>query len=809
MIAYMCSNLLQIPCNPFWPQRRYPHEGKPSRAGDVASCACPRKSKACCRVTVSCAGGVKSSFLGCTGYGEASAEPEEACAWDPACVVCADMLTSHETGRQWATRSGGEGTGRSQARDALDRDDTVGAQEMVRAEYVMIVTACNEVLLVEARGEERDGAEVRRKTWLLAQGHAREDAAPGWGSRDGGIRQEESRGGTSRKRVDQMEHAQQSRGGLASFPGPADPAETYEWRMPSVHGMPNDEDKGADARNAPVHDDHVRDARVVDVPAFNAVAAHPSMPNLFATGGVDGTVRVWDCCSGAMVAMARMDSDAEHGGAPSALAQKQRRNGAADAAEKSASSGACPSGAYPSGAYPVAAVAWSGREGVEHHVAVGLRNGQIRIVAFTQGRRLLRVLQTLCPPAPPPRHPPLDQKTLMPTRTDQHSAGDPPHSSRPHPIQPRGATRFGQVDAVVCLQYRRDGSLLAAGTSTGRVYVWSLAGSKEYVLAAHARCQAPRPRSDLTDTVPAVSGVSSGPADDRIAEMGARGGSNILSLDWAAYARSGLDARFLRAATCSNHVEVWLVREAPDAGPAGGGPVVLEGVAGSAWTQKLGDVIWETWTCTVGWTVDGLHAPQAAAGGAKLLSRNALAERAAGAGLGAGPVAAGKGKTGPGRRSSGVMMVDCYGEGRRDTMWVRDLAVAADSDGRIRLARSPVLRGAQAWQARLLPEMKGPAAGVPAGCQAGICGAQGPGCHAGMRFSCDGKRVLAVAGECVRVFAVVPSGEARHEDPAVRAERRAAMLASEAEREVRALQNGGGPGGALGHPCCSSEWGMC
>ncbi len=188
----------------------------------------------------------------------------------------------------------------------------------------------------------------------------------------------------------------------------------------------------------------------------------------------------------------------------------------------------------------------------------------------------------------------------------------------------------------------------------------------------------------------------------------------------------------------------------------------------SAWAQRLGDAVWETWTCGMGWTVEGLHGPDGAtAGGPKLPRRSGVAERAEGSGAPAGK------RRGPGQPSSAVMMVDCYGEGRRDRMWVRDLAVAADSDGRVRLARAPVLRGAQAWQAGLLPEMRG--------------GRSGGGWQAGLRFSCDGKRVFGVVGERVRVFAVVESGDVRHADPAIRAQRRAASLASEAEREVRVL----------------------
>ena len=677
-------------------------------------------------------GGVKSSFLGCTENGgrdtDTSISPSKS-AWDPACVVFADMLDCYE-GVQHSTVS------EVPVVEAASVAST-SPEQPSHVEYLALVTACNEVLLLEARGAagEVGHGGVRRTTRLLTQGHM----------------------------VQSLEES-----------------EAYIAPRKLAHVTSVKE------RDVP----HQAEQLECSLLGCCAVASHPTIPSLFVTGGLDSTARVWDCSTAGMVAIYVVESGDETIGAPKLRSKYHSRSAKGEGAERER----------------VTAVAWSGKERLEHHIAVGMQSGTVHIVAFTQGRRLLRRLQILRP------FPNYSQALSDPaTRKAVHHAVT---------AQAVASSQWRLRDAILSLKYTVDGRMLAAGSAAGHVYIWSLSCASNYSLGGQAIRQKSNPFGEPSDVQSYTSfyEAEEQPANplernadtcDRLAEaLGEeiseekleRGGSptqapstyaehvavvaehSISAIDWALFTDSYVSSTYLRATTCNRHVIVWQVsldaslsaaagQDDPEL-DSGSGRVTLDQVeAGSARVARLGDLRWETWTSPSGWTVQGLVAPTAGGVGSAGPGRRARpggvdsgtrSSPAAGwAGLGA--------KSQQYKPGSQVVMVDCHGAGARDSMWVRDLAIAADSDGTLRLARAPVLPGAQAWEARLVPELQWPEA---------------LRWHAGMAFSCDGRRVCVLLGGLVRVFALAPLGDVWHEDPAVRAQRRADMLVCDADREV-------------------------
>jgi WD40 repeat protein len=629
-----------------------------------------------------------------------------------------------------------------------------------RVDYVVMVTACNEVLLLEARPAEADGGlgTIRRRVRLLTQGH-------------------------------------QGRPCSVAKPG----ADAYDAR-----GTRRETDTGSvvtiwDSGKASLDGDRQLEPMLRCCP----IAAHPSIPSLFATGGLDGTVRVWNSSTASMVALYLAERVQEKIAGP-----KQQQ----------------PAGSTKT--HPVTAVAWSGKVRLEHHVAVGTQCGTLHVVLFTQGRRMLRLLQALYPT-------PIQRMVSGASRNEMTGENR------------RSDTSESTQDSIIALKYRRDGSMLAGGTNAGYVYVWLLVGPNEYVLgdeknvarrsgeesgqisgkhgstekqnqdqqggidvgtgSIRAETQDPirhdsalkhdsekqsedenadedandcealsrqsRPQSRLD---PGPRTEQSDGALHCVTEMKLSGHS-ILSLDWATFSQSGVQLSFLRATTRADYVLVWqlhLSTESQDswdtADVADGRKLVLEEVAaGSAWAKRLGDLRWETWTSPAGWNVEGLQPALPARPGALSTSNS---RSASGGGLARPPSGTGAlGGRGTTSAGTGTVLVDCSGTGKRESMWTRDLAVGVAMDGTVRLARAPALVGARLWQARLMPEVQW----------------QGPfGNGAGLAFTCDGKRVVALMGGLVRVLSLRPIGELGHEDPHVRAERRAALVVTDADREV-------------------------
>ena len=702
-------------------------------------------------------GGIKSSFLACSGYGEAEAAhaaTSSGSEWDPACVVCADLLTSYDGLGERSAAEASEGHKAAGSNEAhVERDER-------RVDYMVVVTACNEVLLIEARPSESVGGRLSagRKVRLLTQGHS----------------------------VRLMVHNEWSMSSLVESE-PVDPNRiSDQLAAPSPSSLHRRASGGVQG-----HEQHTAMLRCC------AVSPHPSIPHLFVTGGLDGTVRVWDCSTVSMVAMYL--AQRLGGRVPGPRLQHRERSTAAPQAAKDVDA--------------VTAVAWSGKDRLEHHVAVGTRSGDVHVVVFTQGRRLLRLLQALSPRA---------------------ARQQPRASTAPGGREPGGGP--AAHDGVVALKYRRDGSILAGGTADGHVYVWYLFGPSNYVLGdAKALADLGEEKSgkaadrDDGDSLAGTAGAghdamargtlehggsshfSAAPtsprSEGRLAAVHVCGHS-ILSLDWAVYAQSGAEVPFLRATTHGNHVQVWQVQVGSDSGDGldsadeeSSRRVVLEEVtAGSAWAKRVGDLRWETWTSPVGWTVAGFGPSPLGRAGAEAGSKGRGVGGMDGKGTagGAGGAARAGGGGGMAHRGravdrergstgSAAVLVECHGTGRRDSLWTRDVAVAADSDGTIRLARAPVLAGARAWEAPLMPEVqwRGPFGG-----QAGLC------------FSCDGRRIFAVVGGAVRVLALLPHRELGHADPRVRAQRRAALVVSDADREVRPPRPAA-PTAALATPCRS------